>query len=77
MRPLFPVTSENQMDVAGHYAPCKYLHPFFSLAIMKAVDDYILVLVACKYIQPLNNSEANKVNAIGVMKLVVAAHVSI
>ena len=66
------------MDVAGHpeaSGPGKNFHSFFLLAIAQTTEYYVLIFVPYKNIQPLHNGEANEMNTIGVIKLVVAAHV--
>lgn len=58
----------------GHYAPGKNLHSLLSLAKLKALYKYILILISGKGIYPFYHGKAYKVNSIWVMELVVSTH---
>ncbi len=60
--------------MVGHYTPGKNLHSLLSLAKLKAVNKYILILISGKGIYPLHYGKAYKVNPIRVMELVVSTH---
>ena len=60
--------------MVGHYAPGKNLHTLLLLATRKAINKYILILVACKNVNPFHYSKTYEVNPIRIVKLVVSAH---
>jgi hypothetical protein len=63
-----------QMQVIGHYAPCKYLKAFILLAISQIFYQYIFIFVARKNIHPVLYCKRNKIDSIRIMEFVFAAH---
>ena len=62
------------MYVTGHDTPCEYIHPLFFLAVMEAINNYVVASVTDKHVQPLYNSKTDEVHAFRITKFRVSAH---
>ncbi len=60
--------------MSGHQAPGKNFHSFVLLRITQCVGKYAFVFDTRKNIYSCNNSKANKIHALWIMKFIIPAH---